>query len=140
MCWRVTDHTGPRVTIDAGLLGTGTGGHGHADALSVQVAVNGREWLSDPGTGAYIDDAGDRDRFRATRAHNTVEVDGRSQAEPAGPFAWRDLPAVRVERYTAGETFDLPCRESHRLSAPRTAGLAPPVGLHAEIPVLFRLR
>jgi hypothetical protein len=101
------EHTGPRVTIDAGLLGTGTGGHGHADALSVQIAVNGREWLCDPGTGAYIDDAGDRDHFRITRAHNTLEVDGRSQAEPTGPFSWRDLPTVRVERYSAGETFDL---------------------------------
>jgi hypothetical protein len=98
---------GLRVTIDAGPLGTGTGGHGHADALSVQIAFNGREWLSDPGTSAYIDDAGDRDRFRATQAHNTLEVDGLSQAEPAGPFSWRELPAVQVERYTAGETFDL---------------------------------
>jgi hypothetical protein len=99
--------SGHRITIDAGPLGTGTGGHGHADALSVQIAFNGREWLSDPGTGAYIDDTSDRDRFRATRAHNTLEVDGRSQAEPAGPFSWRELPTVQVERCTAGETFDL---------------------------------
>jgi hypothetical protein len=101
------EHSGLRMTIDAGPLGTGTGGHGHADALSVQIAFNGREWLSDPGTGAYVDDAGDRDWFRATRAHNTLEVDGLSQAEPAGPFSWRELPAVQIERYTAGETFDL---------------------------------
>jgi hypothetical protein len=96
-----------RMTIDAGPLGTGTGGHGHADALSVQVAFNGREWLSDPGTGTYIDDTGDRNRFRVTQAHNTLEVDGRSQAEPAGPFSWRELPVVQVERCIAGETFDL---------------------------------
>jgi hypothetical protein len=101
------EDSGLRTTVDAGLLGTGTGGHGHADALSIQLAWRGREWLSDPGTGAYIDDDGDRDRFRVTQAHNTLEVDGRSQAEPVGPFAWRDLPVVQVERFTAGETFDL---------------------------------
>ena len=105
----MTSAEGPaqQMTIDAGPLGTGRGGHGHADALSVHLAFGGREWLIDPGTGAYVDDRGDRDRFRETHAHNTLEVDGRSQAQPAGPFAWRDLPTVRVERWLTGETFDL---------------------------------
>jgi hypothetical protein len=105
----MTNADGPprQLTIDAGPLGTDTGAHGHADALSVQLAFGGREWLSDPGTGVYVDDRGDRDAFRSTRAHNTLEVDGRSQAEPAGPFSWRDLPAGEVERWTSGTAFDL---------------------------------
>lgn len=93
--------------IDAGRLGTGTGGHGHADALSLCLAVNGREWLVDPGTFAYISDGTERDLFRGTAAHNTMRVDGVDQAEPSGPFAWRAQPEVTVESWVAAESFDL---------------------------------
>ena len=65
-------------------MGWGNGGHGHADLLSVQLTGEGRERLIDPGTGSYMRRE-DRDWFRGTAAHNTLEVDGRSQAIPAGP-------------------------------------------------------
>jgi len=100
---------GPPVSqlfIDGGELGALSAGHGHADALSVQLAKQGRLWLTDPGTCAYADGSV-RERCRATSAHNTMTVDGRSQADPAGPFSWRPLPCVQARMWVAGETFDL---------------------------------
>ncbi len=94
-----------QMIIDAGPQGTGRSGHGHADALSVSVAMDGRRWLIDPGTYCYMCD--ERDRFRGTGAHNTLSVDGLDQAVPDGPFAWTSIPDVHCERWIAGKTFTL---------------------------------
>src|SRR2546427_1518203 len=75
-----------RLVIDAGSHPAGRGGHRHADALSVQLAVKGQPLLIDPGTFAYVDSDGERNRFRGTAGHNTAQVDDLSQAEPSGPF------------------------------------------------------
>jgi hypothetical protein len=91
--------------IDAGPQGALTGGHGHADALSIQLIVAGRPVLIDPGTFCYV--CPERDRFRGTAAHNTLQVDGRDQAQPNGPFAWTGMPETTVERWHTGETCDL---------------------------------
>src|SRR5437016_949683 len=72
-----------QLVVDAGPQGAGRAGHGHADALGVQVSVNGKPLLIDPGTFTYADARGEGDCFRGTAAHNTVQVDGCSQAEPA---------------------------------------------------------
>lgn len=96
-----------QLVVDACPRGAGTAGHTHADALSLHLTVNGREWLIDPGTFTYVGQERERDFFRGTAAHNTVQVDDFDQAEPAGPFGWRSLPRVNVERWIAGETFDL---------------------------------
>jgi len=95
-----------RLVFDAGTMGTGRGGHGHADALNVTVSLAGRRWLIDPGTFCYCPDK-ERDRFRGTAAHNTLLVDGLDQAAPDGPFAWQGLPEVRVECSVQGDTFSL---------------------------------
>jgi hypothetical protein len=96
-----------QMIVDAGHHGKGTGGHGHADALSLQWIIEGRQALSDPGTFSYPNEIQDRDAFRATSAHNTLEVDGLSQAEPAGPFSWQSLPQGVVERWAIGEHVGL---------------------------------
>jgi len=95
-----------KLVIDAGPLGHGHAGHGHADALSLVLSINGRQWLTDSGTGGYVSDSEDRERFRGTGAHNTLQVDGLDQARPAGPFAWKNLPQVKIDRWVAGKTFD----------------------------------
>jgi hypothetical protein len=82
-------------------------GHAHADALSVALSAGGEEWLTDPGTFCYVSADTQRDLFRSTEAHNTVRLDQQSQAEPAGPFAWRAMPEVRLEHWIAGRWFDL---------------------------------
>jgi uncharacterized heparinase superfamily protein len=66
--------------------------HAHADALSFVLWAGGSPVVIDPGSGAYS--GPERDQFRATRAHNTVEVDGRDQCEFWGPFRAAFLPKV----------------------------------------------
>jgi len=96
-----------RLAIDAGPHGAEGGGHGHADALSIQLAVGGRDVLVDPGTFVYVSAGAERQVFRGTASHNTLQVDGIDQAESAGPFPWRHLPEVCVENWTMGSSFDL---------------------------------
>jgi len=95
-----------QLVVDTGPQGAGRAGHGHADALGVQVSVNGKPLLIDPGTFTYADARGERDCFRGTAAHNTVQVDGCSQAEPAGTFEWTGRANGRAEFWVAGKTFD----------------------------------
>jgi hypothetical protein len=96
-----------QMVIDAGPLGSGRGGHGHADALSVKLAFGGRRWLVDAGTYCYIGPGSERNLFRGTRAHNTLVVDGVDQAEPAGPFAWSSIPTTQADLWIEGTTFTL---------------------------------
>jgi Heparinase II/III-like protein/Heparinase II/III N-terminus len=96
-----------QMVIDAGSMGTGRCGHGHADALSVTVSLNGRRWLVDAGTFCYVGTDQDRDHFRGTSAHNTLQVDGLDQAAPDGPFGWRFLPSVHPKRWLLGSTFSM---------------------------------
>jgi hypothetical protein len=104
----MTDADGDRqLVIDAGPQGAQTAGHGHADALSVAANYRGRPLLIDPGTFEYVGNVSERNRFRGTPAHNTLSVDGRTQAEPKGPFAWAQLPHVAAEVWMNGRTFDL---------------------------------
>ncbi|MEO5658393.1 MAG: alginate lyase family protein [Polaromonas sp.] len=65
--------------FDCGPLGEGN--HGHFDALSFELAANGRSLVVDPGRYTYSEggDTNWRVHFRSTAAHNTVCVDGRSQ-------------------------------------------------------------
>jgi hypothetical protein len=62
--------------------------HAHADALSVEVRYGGVDILADPGTYCYHGEPAWRTYFRSTIAHNTVEVNGRSQSSEGGPFLW----------------------------------------------------
>jgi hypothetical protein len=101
-----------QLIIDAGPQGALTAGHGHADALSVCLETNRGSLLIDPGTFEYAGTGGERNQFRTTSAHNTLVVDGASQAEPRGPFAWVRLPQAKAELWISGETFDL-FRGSH---------------------------
>ena len=62
--------------------------HAHADALSVEVRYAGIDILADPGTYCYHGERAWRSYFRSTIAHNTAELDGRSQSSERGPFMW----------------------------------------------------
>jgi Heparinase II/III-like protein/Heparinase II/III N-terminus len=95
-----------QLMIDAGPQGAGSGGHGHADALSIRLSIDGRRFLIDPGTFRYVSAGDDRNYFRGTAAHNTLRVDGVDQSISEGPFAWSSLPNVSAETWLNGQTFD----------------------------------
>jgi hypothetical protein len=96
-----------QMLIDAGPHGTGHGGHGHADALSLRLSIDGRPWLIDPGTYAYISPDHARNEFRGTAAHTTLCVDTLDQAVPQTAFSWSSLPDVTTERWLTGDGFTL---------------------------------
>ena len=70
--------------------------HAHAHALSFVLWADGVPIVVDPGAGAYAGPA--RDRYRATRAHATLEVDGADQCDFWGAFRAGGLPAVTRTR------------------------------------------
>ena len=99
--------TAAQLLIDAGPMGAGSGGHAHADALSLNLIAHGQPLLLDPGTLDYTQQSGERDRLRSTPAHNTMTVDGQNQAEITGAFSWNTLPSVTVEHWITNQNFDL---------------------------------
>lgn len=62
--------------------------HGHADALSITLMIDGQPILVDPGTFQYNGAPEFRRYFKGTRAHNTVAVDGLDQAVQETSFIW----------------------------------------------------
>ena len=96
-----------QAVIYAGPHGALAGGHGHADALSLTLHAEERELLGDPGTCEYAGAGTERDQFRGTAAHNTVQLNGRNQSEPNGPFSWERLTNSKAENWINGQTFDL---------------------------------
>lgn len=80
---------GMHLTFDHGPLGMAPlYNHGHADALSVTLSLNGEQFLVDPGTYRYNGVPEYRKYFKGTRAHNTVTVDGLDQAVQETGFIW----------------------------------------------------
>jgi hypothetical protein len=96
-----------QVLFDAAPLGCpASSAHGHADLLAVQASFFGEPIVVDPGTFTYAERSW-RDHFRSSAAHSTVTIDGRSQAEPDGPFSWRRRPAARLGRWQSEASFDV---------------------------------
>lgn len=102
------DRQAHQLIFDTGPLGCPiSGGHGHADLLSIQCALFGEPCLADPGTYGYTTEPQWRDYFRGSAAHSTVTVDGLNQAAPDGPFKWRQRPRARLRRWVSTDSFDL---------------------------------
>ncbi len=90
--------------FDCGELGYKTiAAHGHADALSFVLRVDGHDVLVDPGTYDYFSFPEWRNYFRRTRAHNTLEVDGKDQSVMQGPFMWGARATARCIRWQPGK-------------------------------------
>jgi uncharacterized heparinase superfamily protein len=103
----VRNGEGDHLVFDVGPHGYLNGGHAHSDALSVTLGIGGMPLLLDPGTVTYTMDPALRDRMRSSALHNTVTIDGRSAAQPAGPFHWRrrNDAALDALRRNAGFTW-----------------------------------
>ena len=70
--------------------------HAHADALSFILHVDGKPVLVDPGTFTYHTHKDLRAYFVSTIAHNTVCVNGKNQANQAGPTMWLNHYKAKV--------------------------------------------
>ena len=86
--WRSRDEK-VLIGIDHADLGYGSlAAHGHADALSFQMFIEGRPVFVDPGTYNYHVPIKLRDEFKVNKNHNTVYINGKNQAEVQGAFLW----------------------------------------------------
>jgi uncharacterized heparinase superfamily protein len=89
------------VSFDAGPFGLGSlAAHAHCDALAVNAAVDGTPLLVDRGTFRYNGSPRERNRFRLTAAHNTIQIEDAEQARPGGPFLWITRPTATLATRT----------------------------------------
>jgi len=102
--------------FDCGPHGALNSGHAHADALSFELAVNGRTVLVDPGTFTYTGSKELRDWFRSSQAHNTVTLDGESSSIPDGPFTWKTVAECRLIDWVTTDQYDYVCGETSTMT------------------------
>jgi Heparinase II/III-like protein/Heparinase II/III N-terminus len=76
--------------IDCGPHGALSCGHSHADALAMTLALGRIPLVIDRGTLTYT--GAERNAFRATLSHNTLEIEGMSSVTPGAAFKW--LPGI----------------------------------------------
>ncbi|MGQ0663079.1 MAG: alginate lyase family protein [Pseudomonadota bacterium] len=87
--------------IRCGAIGQrGRGGHAHNDQLAVELAIDGEDWIVDPGTYVYTPDPEARNRYRSVKAHFAPRL---GAAEPArldrGLFWLPDDPLACCHRF-----------------------------------------
>ncbi len=109
--------------VDCGEIGALSGGHGHADALAINLSVGGQTVLTDSGTYSYHESEEMRDYFRSSEAHNTLTIDDESQSETNGKFSWKTKANAARRKWFSQPRFDF-FEGSHdgyeRLEAPAT--------------------
>ncbi|WP_129690842.1 heparinase II/III domain-containing protein [Gottfriedia acidiceleris] len=77
------------LTFEYGNLGMSSiFAHGHADALSINLNVNGIPIFVDPGTYIYNIEYSLRDRLRMSNSHNTISKSGDNFSISRGAFLW----------------------------------------------------
>lgn len=101
--WTETDNY---LLVDCGDLGALAAGHGHADALSIDLAVGGKLYLADAGTYSYHESDAARNHFRTSQAHNTLTIDGKSQSEPGAKFSWQTKANAKLKTWISQDRFD----------------------------------
>lgn len=79
-----------------------TAGHGHADQLDFVLAVAGRDFIIDPGTGVYSADVAKRNHYRGAAAHNGPRL---NQWEP-NVFPLDKSGIFRFSDNTRAETIE----------------------------------
>jgi hypothetical protein len=92
--------------FDCGGFGISSGGHGHADALSLTLFSEGREFLIDPGTASYNCSPEWRRYFRSSAAHNTMVADGAGQSEPGETFRWKTKTPAKLRGHISFPEID----------------------------------
>jgi len=101
--WDATDNY---LIVDCGEIGSLAGGHGHADTLSIEVAIHGKTLLVDSGTYTYHESRELRDYFRSTTAHNTLVIDGMSSSEPGNALNWQTKAEPNRKTWISTDRYD----------------------------------
>ena len=87
----------------------GRGSHGHNDVLSIEVSACGTSFIVDPGTYVYRTNLSERNLFRSTAYHSTIDVDGLEQNTIVKdlPFVIGDEAHPRVLKWESNKERDL---------------------------------
>ena len=93
----------------------GRGAHAHNDQLSLELAVDGADWIADPGSYLYTADAHWRNAYRSVAAHATPQWPGREPGRlDLGPFWLGDDARARCRVFAddcfVGEHFGFGAR------------------------------
>jgi len=65
------------LSVRCGPVGqNGNGGHAHNDQLSVELNVDGKDWIIDPGTYLYTPLPERRNEYRSVKAHFAPQIEG----------------------------------------------------------------
>ncbi len=96
-----------QMVVDTGSVGQrNNGSHAHNDTLAFDLYAFGREVLPDRGTGVYTSDLSLRNRFRSSRAHNGLQVDGEEiNPFPEEPFRLIPADSPRVLRWRSRKRY-----------------------------------
>jgi hypothetical protein len=86
---RERDAAGWWCLVDAGAHGGERTGHAHTDLGHVELVLDRRPLVADPGSLVYTGNEARRRWDRSLEAHATLSVSGAPLDEPAGPFSWR---------------------------------------------------
>jgi hypothetical protein len=80
--------------------------HGHADALSFSLNINGIPIFVDSGTYSYHVEKKWRDYFVSTLAHNTICVDDGNQARHVGDTMWLNHFSCKIHKQMQSAVVD----------------------------------
>lgn len=82
----------------------GKGGHAHNDQLSIELTIDGEDWIADPGSFTYTADLRLRNAYRSVRAHSAPHS-GRKEPAPLnlGPFRLPDRAKAVCHGFQATE-------------------------------------
>lgn len=77
------------------------GGHNHCDQLSIEYHDQGQDLIVDPGAMIYSGNAGLRNQYRSTAAHNVLQLDDREQHQfiPNELFAMQDRARAAIDAW-----------------------------------------
>jgi hypothetical protein len=92
--------------LDGGKHGVLNCAHAHADALSFELAMQGKTVLVDSGTYSYYESKEARNYFRSTFAHNTLSLDNESSSEPDDVFSWKETAQIDGLKWVSHDRFD----------------------------------
>jgi len=89
------------LSVRCGQIGQcGRGGHAHNDQLSIELQIDGQDWLADPGSYIYTADPKLRDAYRSTFAHATPRFGEREPSSLGlGMFRLQDNAGARVLQF-----------------------------------------